>query len=134
MLRALVALRDAGVPDLDESIRRAASCLLDTWQRRAEPFRPVGFGIGTAFRKLAYPFVGYSLLKSLDTLSALPESRSDPRVGEMLEAVLAKRDADGMLRAETVSNVWAGWDFGQKKSASPWITVLAYRAAERLGR
>jgi hypothetical protein len=51
----------------------------------------------------------------------------------MLAAVLAKRDADGRLRAETISGVWAGWDFGQKKQASPWITALAYRAAFRIG-
>jgi len=133
VLRALVALRAAGVPELDGPIDHAAAYLLDAWARRSEPYRPVGFGIGSTFMKLAYPFVGYALLKSLDTLSAIPEVASDRRLGEMLAAVLAKRDADGRLRAETISGVWAGWDFGQKKQASPWITALAYRAAFRIG-
>lgn len=134
VLRALIALREAGVPGLDQATEQAASCLLEAWERRGEPFRPVGFGIGTTFMKLAYPFNGYGLLKSLDTLSAVPALRGDARLAEMLDTVLAKRDAGGMLRAETISNVWSDWDFGQKKAPSPWITMLAYRAALRLNR
>jgi hypothetical protein len=132
VLRALVALRNSGVPDLDEAIVHAANNLLVAWQRRSEPYRPVGFGIGSTFMKLAYPFVGYALLKAVDALSAVPEVRMDERLLEMLYAVLAKRDADGMLRAETIAAVWNGWDFGQKKMPSPWITAVAYRAAARM--
>jgi hypothetical protein len=133
ILRALIALRGGGMTGLDEYIDRAGRYLLEAWLRRGEPFRPVGFGIGGTFTKVTYPFVGYSLLKSVDTLSTIPTLRAQAGSREMLAAVMAKRTGEGTLRAESISNAWAGWDFGQKKVPSPWITVLAYQAAMRIG-
>jgi hypothetical protein len=90
ILRALISLRGAGIAGLDEEIDRAGRYLLDAWLRRGEPFRPVGFGIGGTFMKLTYPFVGYSLLKSVDTLSSIPTLRKQAGLREMLSEVMAR--------------------------------------------
>lgn len=105
--------------------------MLSCWVRRAEPYRPVGFGIGSTWDKVQYPLVQYQLLKTVDTLSLLPEVRTDPRYGEMVERLKGKQDADGRWRAESVNKSWAPFDFGQKKTASPWITFLAVRVLLR---
>jgi hypothetical protein len=110
---------------------RAAGYLLDCWARRAEPYRPVGFGMGSTFSKLFYPFATYGILKVADTLSAVPAVRKDPRLDQLLSAVEAQGAPDG-YRAGSVSRAWAAFDFGQKKGPSPWITFVALRARRRL--
>ena len=127
-------LRAVGVhPELrvSEVAKRGADFVLSCWVRRAEPYRPVGFGIGSTWDKVQYPLVQYQLLKTVDTLSLLPEVRTDPRYGEMVERLKRKQDADGRWRAESVNKSWAPFDFGQKKTASPWITFLAVRVLLR---
>lgn len=111
---------------------RAADYLLDCWARRDEPFRPVGFGMGSTFAKLSYPFATYGILSLVDALTAVPGARGDQRLAAMVDAVGATRSEDG-YRAATVSGAWASFDFGQKKLPSPWITVLVARAVRRMG-
>ena len=128
VLRALTAnpaLRDSA------EARRAATNLLDCWARRSEPYRPVGFGIGSAWDKTQYPFVQYQLLKVVDTLAPVPAVRDDPRFAEMLDRLRSKQGADGHWTAESINKPWSEFDFGQKKQPSPWITFLAVRALAR---
>lgn len=78
VLRAVVAnpsLRDSVVAD------SAAEYLLTCWERRGEPYRPVGFGIGSSWDKVQYPFVQYQLLKEIDTFLRylLPDWTHDTR-------------------------------------------------------
>ncbi len=131
ILRALAAH-----PVLRESALawKAADYLLTCWARRGEPYRPVGFGIGTDWQKLTYPFVQYGLLKAIDTLSNIPGAIEDPRFQEMLAVLESKRGPDGLWRADSTSKAWADFDFGQKKEPSAWITFLAMRALKRCGR
>jgi hypothetical protein len=129
VLRAAAAV---GGELLDAVGARAANYLLDCWTRRDEPFRPVGFGIGSTFAKLSYPFATYGILSVVDTLTAVPAARGDPRLSTLLDAVETAGGPDG-YRAATVSGAWASFDFGQKKLPSPWITLLATRAVRRLG-
>ena len=113
---------------------RSAGWLLDCWARRAEPYRPVGFGIGSEWGKVTYPFVQYGLLKSVDTLSQIPPLLHDSRFQEMLDLLESKRDPDGRWKAESTSKAWSDYDFGQKKGPSGWITFLALRSLARGGR
>jgi hypothetical protein len=53
-----------------EVAQQAADYLLYCWEHRADPFRPVGFGIGSTWDIVQYPFVQYQLLKTVDTLSS----------------------------------------------------------------
>ncbi len=128
VLRAVVAraaLRES------QSASRAAGFLLDCWKRRGEPYRPVGFGIGSTWDKVQYPFVQYQLLKTADTLAQIPAARQDPRFQEMLDRLEAKRGADGKWTAEGVNKPYSDFDFGQKKQPSAWITFLVMRALMR---
>jgi hypothetical protein len=109
----------------------AAEYVLSCWERRAEPYRPVGFGIGTTWDKLQYPFVQYQRLKTLDTLSQVPGLARDLRYQEMIADLGAKRREDGWWWAEGVNKPYASFDFGQKKGPSAWITLLALRILSR---
>ncbi|MCA9931097.1 MAG: hypothetical protein KC419_21580 [Anaerolineales bacterium] len=130
ILRAISAnpaLRDSPIAE------RAVENVLTLWQRRAEPYRPVGFGMGTTFNKLQYPFVQHQLLKTVDTLSNFPSALQDERFVEMVTAVTAKQSPDGTFTTEGINKPYAGFDFGQKKQPSAWITFLVVRTQHRLG-
>ena len=131
VLRALSAH-----PILRESkaAQRGAGYLLECWKRRAEPHRPVGFGIGSDWGKVTYPFVQYGLLKTVDTLAQLPALAGESRFRELVGVLESKRGEDGLWRAESASKAWSEFDFGQKKAPSPWITFLAERAIARAGQ
>jgi hypothetical protein len=130
VLRAIAAnpeLRDG------EAAGRAAAYLLTCWERRAEPYRPVGFGVGATWDKVIYPFVQYGFLKEVDTLSQIPATRADPRYRNMLGRLQGKLDAAGELTPESINKPYSDFDFGQKKQPSPWVTFLAVRAFSRAG-
>ena len=110
---------------------RAAEYLLTCWARRAEPFRPVGFGTGSTYLKVQYPFVQWQLLKALDALALVPAARKDARFRQMLDALRAKQNPDGTWTPESINKSWADFDFGQKKQPSMWVTFLALRVLRR---
>ncbi len=131
VLRALVA---HPLHVNSSAAKRAAELILTCWQRRDEPYRPVGFGIGQTWAKLQYPFVQYQHLKTLDTLSQVPGVPDDPRYTEMLRPLRAKQTQDAAWWAEGVNKPYADFDFGQKKQPSPWITLVALRILQRSER
>ena len=88
--------------------------------------------IGAGWEKLKYPFTDYRILAFLDTLSRLPFTRMDPRVAEMMNLLMSKRDTEGRVRPESIHKAWSGFDFGQKKKPSRWLTFLTYRILKRL--
>jgi len=118
-----------GTPGRATAGRGVVAC----WARRAEPYRPVGFGIGSTFGKLQYPLVQYQVLKVVDTLAGVPGVGSDARFLELLAEVMDKRGADGLWTSESVNKPYAAFDFGQKKTGSAWVTLLVLRAARRAG-
>lgn len=128
VLRAMVA--NPGLRD-GEVAHKAADYLLMCWDRRAEPYRPVGFGVGSTWDKVMYPFVQYGLLKEADTLSEIDSIHMDPRYREMLGRLLSRLDATSELIPESVNKPYSDFDFGQKKQPSTWITFLAVRAIAR---
>jgi hypothetical protein len=128
VLRAIAAH-----PTLNESevAAKAVAHVLDLWDRRREPYRPVGFGMGSTFHRLQYPFVQHQLLKTVDTLANFQSAHVDKRFTDMLADILEKSTAEGFFKAEGVNKPYAEFDFGQKKAASPWITFLVARAVHK---
>ena len=114
----------------DSGLNGAIDLLLTHWRRRAEPWRPYGFGIGSDFAKLRYPVVKYGILRVLDVLSLYPYAVRTPEYREML-ALVTEKSENGKYRAESVSRAYAAFDFGQTKTPSRWITFLIYRLQKR---
>jgi hypothetical protein len=129
VLRAVGANSDLLGGDI---ARRGVEFVLTCWERREEPYRPVGFGMGTTFNKLQCPFVQHQLLKTVDTLSAFPAAIADERYQDMLAAVTEKQSSEGLFTPQGVNKPYAEFDFGQKKEPSPWITFIVARAHHRL--
>lgn len=125
----------AAHPKLKQSATAAKGVanVLNLWERRKEPYRPVGFGMGATFNRLQYPFVQHQLLKTVDTLSNFKFALSDKRFEEMLVHVVGKVTDEGQFKAEGINKPYAEFDFGQKKTISPWITFLVTRAVQRHG-
>ena len=115
----------------DPGLNGAIDLLLNHWERREEKWRPYGFGIGTDFKKLKYPAVTYGILRVLDTLSLFPYAIKKRNFRNMLDHV-RKKSKSGMYYAESVVNHYSGFDFGQKKEPSRWITFLIGRIEKRM--
>lgn len=112
-------------------IRDCADMLLWHWSHRKER-KLYLFGIGTDFKKLKFPFIWYDILHVLDVLSQIDYARNDYRVQEMMDTILLKQDLQGRFTPESVYMAFSKWDFGQKKSPSPWITFVITRILKRL--
>jgi hypothetical protein len=95
---------------------------------------PYMFYMGTDFRKLKAPFIWYDLLHVLDVLSRFPWLCDDSRLKEMVSLLESKADTEGRFTPESVWTAWSGWEFGQKKVPSRWLTLLAWRILGRIGR
>lgn len=111
--------------------RAGAEAALTLWSQRKER-RPYLFGMGTDFAKLKAPLIWYDILHVLDVLTRFPWLRDDPRLQEMAALVVAKADADNRFTPESIWMAWKGWDFGQKRAPSRWLTLLVVRILERL--
>jgi hypothetical protein len=105
-----------------------AETLLDLWSKSREQ-HPYMFYMGTDFRKLKAPFIWYDILHVLDTLSQL---KGDPRIQDMAQLVKSKANNEGKYTPESEWKAWKGWDFGQKKEPSRWLTFLILRMLRRV--
>ena len=114
-----------------ETCKAGAESILSLWEQRKER-KPYLFGMGTDFAKLKAPLIWYDILHVLDVLSQFPWLRDDLRLGEMAALVKDRADEEGRYKPESIWMAWKGWDFGQKKEPSRWITLIAYRALQRL--
>ena len=103
-----------------------ASVLLDLWENSLTK-HPYIFYMGNDFRKLKAPFIWYDLLHVAEVLSQIPTAVRDPRFGDMLALLRGKAGADRRYTPESVWKAWDGWDFGQKKSPSDYLTFLVSR-------
>jgi hypothetical protein len=113
-----------------EEVKVGAECLLDLWKRSLE-VHPYLFYMGTDFRKLKAPFVWYDILHVVDVLSQFDWLRNDSRLNEMVQIIRAKADKDGRYTPESEWRAWKGWEFGQKKQPSRWLTFVTVRALSR---
>jgi len=129
MLKVLSAM-----PELRASpaCRTGAETLLNLWSQSAAQ-HPYMFYMGTDFRKLKVPFVWYDLIHVLDVLSRFEWLHRDARFLEMLALLQSKADPQGCFTLESVWTAWKDWEFGQKKTPSRWLTLLAWRVIARVG-
>ncbi|OGO31344.1 MAG: hypothetical protein A2136_06475 [Chloroflexi bacterium RBG_16_54_11] len=128
MLKALSASDEwRGSPEC----HTGAEVLLSLWSESLTQ-HPYIFYMGTDFRKLKVPFVWYDLMHVLDVLSRFAWLKGEPRLEDMLGVMKSKMDGLGRFSLESVWNAWKGWEFGQKKEASRWLTLMAWRIVKRL--
>ena len=113
------------------AVHTGAEAALTLWTQRKER-RPYLFAMGTHFAKLKAPLIWYDILHVLDVLTCFPWLRDDPRLREMVTLVIEKADADNRFKPESIWMAWKGWDFGQKRMPSRWLTLLVVRMLERL--
>jgi len=105
--------------------------LLSLWENSLER-HPYMFYMGTDFRKLKAPAMWYDLVSVVDVLSHFDFIKSDARFLEMATMIKNKQDSDGLFTPEAVYQKFKGWDFGQKKTPSPYLTYLCHRILERV--
>jgi hypothetical protein len=65
-------------------------------------------------------------------LTQFPWAREDARLQEMVALVAEKADVAGRFKPESIWMAWKGWDFGQKREPSRWLTLLVCRMLERV--
>lgn len=112
-------------------VHAGTECLLDLW-KKSRDLHPYMFYMGTDFRKLKAPFIWYDILHVLDTLSQSVWLKNDPRLREMEQIVKQKASSEGKYIPESEWKAWKGWDFGQKKTPSRWLSFLALRTLRRI--
>lgn len=128
MLKALAALDDQ---------RDSAAChvgaetLLGLWSD-SRTRHPYIFYMGTDFRKLKVPLVWYDLMHVLDVLSRFRWLADDARLLDMLAVLKGNADARGRFTLGSVWTAWKEWEFGQKRTPSRWLTLLAWRIIRRI--
>ena len=115
-----------------KEVHVGTECLLDLWNKSKE-LHPYMFYMGTDFRKIKAPLIWYDILHVLDVLSQFDWLRKDPRLEEMMEIVKSKANDEGKFIPESVWMEWKGWDFGQKKQPSRWLTFLILKTLKRTG-
>jgi len=128
MLKALSVMEEW---DDSAECHIGAETLLALWSESTTQ-HPYMFYMGTDFRKIKVPFVWYDLMHVLDVLSRFTWLKGDPRLQGMLEVLKNKADAEGRYTLESVWTAWKGWEFGQKKEPSRWLTLLAWRILGRM--
>jgi len=106
--------------------------LLTLWENSLER-HPYMFYMGTDFRKLKAPAMWYDIVHVVDVLSCLEYIKSDARFMEMVSIIKNKQDNNGLFTPEAVYQKFKGWDFGQKKTTSPYLTYLCYQILARTG-
>ena len=128
MLKALSAVDD--LRDCPAS-HVGADALLTLWSESTTQ-HPYMFYMGTDFRKLKVPFVWYDLMHVLDVLSQFSWLKEDARLLDMLGILRSKADQQGRFTPESVWAAWKDWEFGQKRTPSRWLTLLAWRIIGRV--
>lgn len=111
----------------------AVETLLNLWERSLEQ-HPYMFYMGTDFRKLKAPSCWYDIVSVAGVLSKYAAVKHDPRFREMISMIKGKADENGFYTPESIYQKLKGWDCGQKKGPSPFLTYLCLIIMERLGQ
>jgi hypothetical protein len=112
-------------------VKNGIEIILSLWENSLER-HPYMFYMGTDFRKLKAPAMWYDIISVTDVLSRFDFVKTDPRFCEMIDLIKEKQNADGMFISESVYQKFKGWDFGQKKTVSPYLTYLCIRILRRV--
>ena len=121
------------VPDYKTSAVAETSvrALLNLWENSLEQ-HPYMFYMGKDFRKLKAPSCWYDIVSMAGVLSKYEFARNDTRFLEMLSIIKGKQDQSGFFTPESIYLKMKGWDFGQKKVPSYYLTYLCRRIFKRL--
>ena len=124
----------SAIPEYSESEAAISTAmgLLALWESSLER-HPYMFYMGTDFRKLKAPAMWYDIVSVVDVLSGFEPVKSDTRFAEMATLIKSKQDSNGLYTPEAVFQKFKGWDFGQKKTPSPYLTYLCHRILSRAG-
>lgn len=109
-----------------------ATALISLWENSLEK-HPYMFYMGTDFRKLKAPAIWYDIVSVTEVLSRYESIRNDSRFKDMRSLIKNKQDDNGLFTPEAVFQKFKGWDFGQKKTPSPYLTYLCLRIFEQTG-
>ncbi len=112
---------------------KSIDSLLKLWAQ-SKALHPYMFYMGTDFRKLKAPLIWYDIIHFADTLSNFQYAKNDRRFKEIVSSIDQKADKNGLFTPESEWKAWKGWDFGQKKRPSTWLTFLVYRIKKRMER
>jgi hypothetical protein len=94
--------------------------LLKHWDTR-KPLGPCGFGIGSRFLQIEYPFLRYNIFYYVYVLSKYDKIRNDKRFKEAKKSLLDKTK-DGKIFPETPHKFWNNYSFAKKNELSELAT------------
>ena len=114
----------------EPEVKTGIETILSLWDQRNEK-RPYLFAMGTDFTKLKAPLIWYDILHVTDVLTQFSWALRDKRLQQMIEILKNKTGSGGKFTPESVWMDWKGWDFGQKKVPSKWITLMVLRILKR---
>ncbi len=114
-----------------DTVKGGIDVILPLWENSLER-HPYMFYMGTDFRKLKAPAMWYDIVSVADCLSKFDFVKFDPRFREMIALIRGKQNADGLFIPESVYQKCKGWDFGQKKTVSPYLSYLCLRLLGRV--
>lgn len=119
-LAVLDALRFSKTPLHDPPLERAVDTLLDHWTTR-RPLGPCGFGIGSRFMQVEFPYIRYNLFGYVHVLSFYPKARRS-RAFKAAYAVLAGKRVEGSVIVEHVRPGLEGLQFCREGQPSRLAT------------
>lgn len=121
------------IPEYQSSSSATTSveALLSLWEGSLEQ-HPYMFYMGTDFRKLKAPSCWYDIVSVASVLSKYRFVHHDPRFIKMIDMIKDKQNEDGLFIPESIYLKLKAWDFGQKKSPSPYLSYLCLQIFERL--
>jgi hypothetical protein len=130
-LTMLKLLSHVGNSRYEDACHVGTETILNLWAKSRE-LHPHEFYMGIDFRKLKAPLVWYDILHVVEVLTQYQWACQDARLIEMTEVMNSKADDKGRFTPESVYQAWKGWDFGQRKEPSMWLTFLIQRIIMRM--
>lgn len=112
--------------EIETNLDKGVDFLLQHWVVR-QPIGPCGFGIGTTFMKIEYPFLRYNLFYYVYVLSFYPSAKNDERFIEAYNELKSKL-VDGCVVPENPHKAWRDYISFQKGKVSEmgtkrWIEI-----------
>lgn len=111
-LAALDAFRFTSYLNRDKRLNKAVKSLLEHWKTR-RPLGPCGFGIGSLFMQIEFPFLRYNLFSYLYVLSFYDAAKKAKAFKDALRAFESKL-VDGKVVVENPNRKLAKFEFCKK--------------------
>jgi hypothetical protein len=115
----------------EEFIKNGIDAILNQWVNRKER-KIYMFAMGTDFKKLKYPNHWFDIVHVCRVLSRFEYAKKAEPFLEMLQIIKDKQLSNGGFVPESAYTEYKGWDFGQKKEASPSLTYAIWDTFENL--